>query len=214
MDNPPRGAPPARSGCSPPTPRERPRGHLMTALVRAGRMPDALRCYEEGRSLLRTELGVDPGPELRALHQALLRADTTVLGAPAAPGTAPAGKSPVPAPAPAPPCSDEGPPAIRRSERSRDDTGHPAPAQFPPEVADFVGRTGQTAWAAALLEEVRDPLRTAPPIGVISGRSGTGRTALAVHVGHRTAALFPDGQFFPDLRASDSEPVRTADALA
>ncbi|UUY52196.1 tetratricopeptide repeat protein [Streptomyces yangpuensis] len=49
---------------------------------------------------------------------------------------------------------------------------------------------------------------------MISGRSGTGKTALAVHVGHRTAALFPDGQLFVDLRASDSEPVRTVDALA
>jgi DNA-binding SARP family transcriptional activator/Tfp pilus assembly protein PilF len=194
--------------------RERPRGQLMTALFRAGRMPDALRCYEEGRRLLRTELGVDPGPELRALHQALLRADTTVLGAPAAPRAASAGKGPVSAPAPGPSRSDEDPPATRRSERSRDDTRHPAPAQLPPEVSDFVGRTEQTAWATALLEEVRDPLRTAPPIGVISGRSGTGKTALAVHVGHRTAALFPDGQLFVDLRASDSEPVRTADALA
>jgi DNA-binding SARP family transcriptional activator len=36
--------------------RERPRGQLMTALFRAGRMPDALRCYDEGRRLLRTEI--------------------------------------------------------------------------------------------------------------------------------------------------------------
>ncbi|MFE6364862.1 BTAD domain-containing putative transcriptional regulator [Streptomyces sp. NPDC057806] len=194
--------------------RERPRGQLMTALFRAGRMPDALRCYDEGRRLLRTELGVDPGPELRALHQALLRADTTVLGAPAARKAAPAGKGPMPAPAAGLPRSDEDTPAARRSERSHEDTGHPAPNQLPPDVADFIGRTQQTAWATALLQEVRNPLRTAPPIGVISGRSGTGKTALAVHVGHRTAALFPDGQLFVDLRASDSEPVQTVDALA
>ncbi|MGW0915312.1 AfsR/SARP family transcriptional regulator [Streptomyces sp. NPDC002784] len=193
--------------------RERPRGQLMTALFRAGRMPDALRCYDEGRRLLRTELGVDPGPDLRALHQALLRADTTVLGAPAARKAAPAGKESTPEPAVAPPRTHEDTPATRPSERSHDDTRHPAPNQLPPDVADFIGRTEQTAWATALLEEVRNPLRTAPPIGVISGRSGTGKTALAVHVGHRTAALFPDGQLFVDLRASDSEPVRTADAL-
>ncbi|MFE1825467.1 BTAD domain-containing putative transcriptional regulator [Streptomyces yangpuensis] len=194
--------------------RERPRGQLMTALFRTGRMSDALRCYDEGRRLLRTELGADPGPELRALHQALLRADTTVLGAPTARRTAPAGKSPEPAPAVAPPRPDEDPPAARRAERSHDGTGHPVPTQLPPDSADFIGRTEQTAWATALLEKARNPLRTAPPIGVISGRSGTGKTALAVHVGHRTAALFPDGQLFVDLRASDSEPVRTADALA
>ncbi|MDX6759299.1 BTAD domain-containing putative transcriptional regulator [Streptomyces sp. F8] len=193
--------------------RERPRGQLMTALFRTGRMPDALRCYEEGRRLLRTELGTDPGPELRALHQALLRADTTVLGAPAA-RRAPVGKGTAPAPAAAPTRSGQDAPAARRAERSHGGAGQPAPTQLPPDAADFVGRSEQTAWATALLEEVRDPRRTAPPIGVISGRSGTGKTALAVHVGHRTAALFPDGQLFLDLRASDSEPVRTADALA
>ncbi len=194
--------------------RERPRGLLMTALFRTGRMPDALRCYDEGRRLLRTELGADPGPELRALHEALLRTDTTVLGAPAARRPAPAGKRPQPAPAAAAPRPDEDTPATRRAERPHDGAGHPVPTQLPPDASDFIGRTEQTAWATALLENVRNPLRTAPPIGVISGRSGTGKTALAVHVGHRTAALFPDGQLFVDLRASDSEPVRTVDALA
>lgn len=194
--------------------RERPRGQLMTALFRTGRMPDALRCYDEGRRLLSTELGVDPGPELRALHQALLQADTAVLGAPAPRRTAPSGNGPVHAQVAAPSHSDEDAPARRPFEQSHDGTGRPAPTQLPPDVADFIGRAEQTAWAAALLEEVRNPLRTAPPIGVISGRSGTGKTALAVHVGHRAAALFPDGQLFLDLRGSDSEPVRTVDALA
>ncbi|MEW2116033.1 BTAD domain-containing putative transcriptional regulator [Streptomyces sp. NPDC005474] len=197
--------------------RERPRGQLMTALYRAGRLPDALRCYDEGRRLLRTELGVDPGPDLRALHQALLRADPTVLGAPARRKATASGRRPGhPAPMEATAASrpDENAPSPHRPEQPHDDTTRPAPSQLPPDVADFVGRTEQIAWATSLLEQVRNPLRTAPPIGVISGRSGTGKTALAVHVGHRVAALFPDGQLFVDLRASDSEPVRTVDALA
>ncbi|MEU9337008.1 BTAD domain-containing putative transcriptional regulator [Streptomyces sp. NPDC048290] len=177
--------------------RERPRGQLMTALFRTGRAADALRCYEEGRRLLRTGLGVDPGPELRALHHAVLRADPALLGAPPR-------RTPRPA-APEPPAARPEPPAPARP---------PVPSQLPPDVADFIGRTEQITWATALLEQVRDPRRTAPPVGVITGRSGTGKTALAVHVGHRTAALFPDGQLFVDLRAADSEPVRTADALA
>ncbi|MFF3334065.1 BTAD domain-containing putative transcriptional regulator [Streptomyces sp. NPDC002888] len=200
--------------------RERPRGQLMTALFRTGRGADALRCYEEGRRLLRTELGIDPGQELRTLHQALLRADTTVLGGtPARRGATPTAGSPTPEqpPAPARGGSADTPlphPRQHRSEPPYDGSGRPAPTQLPPDVADFVGRGEQIAWATALLGQVRDPRRTAPPIGVISGRSGTGKTALAVHVGHRTAELFPDGQLFVDLRASDSEPVRTADALA
>lgn len=62
------------------------------------------------------------------------------------------------------------------------------------------------AWAVSLLGSVDAPGRTAPPIGVISGRSGAGKTALAVHVGHRTAELFPDGRLFVDLRAADTAP--------
>ncbi|GGU48071.1 hypothetical protein GCM10010274_40880 [Streptomyces lavendofoliae] len=226
--------------------RERPRGQLMTALFRAGRVAEALRSYEEGRLLLRTELGIDPGPDLRALHRALLRGDTAVLGAPVPAGRvgAPPGRGRTGAPGdagsgghhpdtgegagagagsglhpasdgPAPVRGSRGEAPLPRPRRGPDRTGRgPAPSQLPPDVADFVGRTEQIAWATALLEQVGDPARTAPPIGVVSGRSGTGKTALAVHVGHRTAGLFPDGQLFLDLRASDLEPVRTVDALA
>ncbi|MFG3659770.1 BTAD domain-containing putative transcriptional regulator [Streptomyces sp. NPDC047706] len=194
--------------------RERPRGQLMTALFRTGRVADALRCYDEGRRLLRTELGLGPGPELRALHRALLQEDTTVLGAPARHAVPPPGQGHVPTGTAARPGTGPGTPSPHAPQQPHDDTRRPVPSQLPPDVADFLGRTEQIAWATALLEQVRDPRRTAPPIGVISGRSGTGKTALAVHVGHRTAALFPDGQLFVDLRASDFEPVRTADALA
>ncbi|MFI9152562.1 AfsR/SARP family transcriptional regulator [Streptomyces sp. NPDC053367] len=203
--------------------RERPRGQLMTALFRTGRVPDALRVYEEGRRLFRAELGIDPGPELRALHQAVLRADTRLLGE-ATPPPAPVPPAPdLPAHSGARPSSPAGPARDSLDARaalvpgprpSRKDTGRPAPSHLPPDVADFVGRAEQIAWAVRLLDRVDEASRTAPPIGVISGRSGIGKTALAVHVGHRAAARFPDGQLFLDLRASDSAPLPTADALA
>ncbi|WIX92570.1 BTAD domain-containing putative transcriptional regulator [Amycolatopsis sp. DG1A-15b] len=48
---------------------------LMAALCREGRQADALRAYERHRVRLADELGVDPGPELRDLHERVLRGD-------------------------------------------------------------------------------------------------------------------------------------------
>ncbi len=55
--------------------RERLVGALMRGLVATGRDTDALRVYERTRETLADELGVDPSPELAALHVALLRGE-------------------------------------------------------------------------------------------------------------------------------------------
>jgi DNA-binding SARP family transcriptional activator/tetratricopeptide (TPR) repeat protein len=52
--------------------REQFRGHLMLALYRGGRRSDALAVYRDGRRILIDELGIEPGPQLRALEQAVL----------------------------------------------------------------------------------------------------------------------------------------------
>ncbi|MFC4377745.1 BTAD domain-containing putative transcriptional regulator [Nocardia halotolerans] len=56
--------------------RERLRGLLIRALIADGRQTEALSVYEDYRTVLATQLGTDPGPELRELHLRILRGDT------------------------------------------------------------------------------------------------------------------------------------------
>ena len=55
--------------------RERLHAQRMLALYRCGRQAEALDAYREARSTLVDEVGVEPGPELRRLHEAILRQD-------------------------------------------------------------------------------------------------------------------------------------------
>jgi DNA-binding SARP family transcriptional activator/tetratricopeptide (TPR) repeat protein len=58
---------------------------LMLALYRCGRQAEALAAYQRARDVLAEELGVEPGPVLRELHQQMLVADPalSVTGPPA-----------------------------------------------------------------------------------------------------------------------------------
>lgn len=58
--------------------RERLRAHHMVAAYRCGRQADALRGFERTRAFLAEELGTDPSPALRRVHELVLRQDPSL----------------------------------------------------------------------------------------------------------------------------------------
>ena len=62
--------------------RERFRAQLMLALYRSGRQTEALDVYADARRTLLDELGLDPGPELQGLQQAILAHDAALAAPP------------------------------------------------------------------------------------------------------------------------------------
>lgn len=84
--------------------------------------------------------------------------------------------------------------------------GASAPAavhQLPRRIADFVGRRAE-------LDQLLDPRAE---VTVVSGRIGSGKTALAVQAGHLLRESYPDGELFLRLRDPQGRPVAPAEAL-
>jgi len=75
--------------------RERLRAQLILALYRSGRQADALAAYQAARRTLVDELGLEPGPRLQELEQAILHHDP-VLDAPVRAAQPPAEDEPPP----------------------------------------------------------------------------------------------------------------------
>ncbi|GAA4257057.1 ATP-binding protein [Dactylosporangium darangshiense] len=78
---------------------------------------------------------------------------------------------------------------------------------LPAGPAGFAGRAGAIARLDRLLPGARAV--------VVGGAPGAGKTALAVHYGHRVADRFPDGAVFVSLRGSDpsGQPLPAVEAL-
>ena len=69
--------------------RETLHAHLMVALFRADRQSDALKTFARIRRSLVDELGIEPGPGLRHLHERVLRSDPNLAWREPAAATAP-----------------------------------------------------------------------------------------------------------------------------
>ncbi|MFF0206183.1 BTAD domain-containing putative transcriptional regulator [Streptomyces sp. NPDC005017] len=161
----------------------------MRALYGSGRQAEALAVHQDMRRRLRDDLGVEPGEELRTVHQAVLRRDDRLLlGRPAQQRAAD-----VPA-APKGSRPEKSAPAPRLSNKSGH-TGAPRPRRndLPGDSACLVGRERELALLTAPMAP------GAVSVVTVDGTAGVGKTALVVRAAWTLADAYPDGCLYVDL---------------
>jgi len=144
--------------------RDRPRGLLIRALAGAGRQADALRAYQDYRTLLADEVGTEPSAEVRWIERRV------ALGWDGVGVFAPASDTVTPKPAASPAAAAH--------------WSIPLHGPLSRDVA-VVGRASELGWLAADLARVRTSgMRTV----VLGGEAGIGKTTLMSAFGRRLHA--------------------------
>lgn len=158
---------------------------LMLVLYRCGRQAESLEAYGRLRSTLVDELGIEPGEAVVELHHAILRNDSTLAKARTSAVI-----------------------ATRPPQREPIN-------QLPPDIADFVGRTGFLATVERSLTaaEAGSGSSAMVPTVAISGRAGIGKTSLAVRSAYRVREHYEDGQLYVNLRGATATPRSAGEVL-
>ncbi|MBQ1023731.1 BTAD domain-containing putative transcriptional regulator [Micromonospora sp. C95] len=211
--------------------RERLRGQLMLALYRSGRQAEALECYRSARRILIEDLGLEPSERLQRLERSILGSDIGLsaplpparaeVGLPVAaeplaipPPVAPAEQAVPTSVGPVLPVANVGPVLPATGDGSILPVAGGGPSLLPTDIADFTGRTEQVQEIQErLAEAAENPAQLAVPIVVVAGKPGIGKTSLCVHVAHRLAWRYPDGQLFADLHGGASRQASPTQVL-
>ncbi|MGW0733059.1 AfsR/SARP family transcriptional regulator [Streptomyces sp. NPDC002851] len=146
---------------------------LMRALYAGNRQADALDVYTTVRRRLVGGQGVEPGAELRRVHEAVLRGDDAFLGIAVRQDRTPPQRTDPP---------PETPPRERRRRQ-----------ELPVDIGNFTGRDRELE----LLVAPTDPRAVA--VRAVDGMAGVGKTALVVRAGRALADEYPDGCLFAQL---------------
>ncbi|WP_158702405.1 AfsR/SARP family transcriptional regulator [Kitasatospora sp. MMS16-BH015] len=173
---------------------------LMIAFYRSGRQADALRVFQDCRRKLSHELAIEPAQELQSIQLQILAGEpirTIALscGRAVTPGVQ-NGRGRRPASTDTPKGTTQ--PAVTALEH----------CHLKPDLGDFTARDRELTQICTILAEPAD----VPPIVVITGSAGAGKSALAVHVANLVRSRFPDGQFHIDLRGMSARPVTPSQA--
>lgn len=160
------------------------------ALWAAGRQADALATLRRARAVLADEVGLDPGPALAALEEAVLTQDAGVLRSATSAGSAagpehsrpprnitPGSDSPGPAAGPALPDT------VRTSPEPQAAPPDRTPQASPPAV--FLGRDTELRNFAAAADRA---LAAGPGFALLTGEAGLGKSAVLRRLGAHLAA--------------------------
>lgn len=141
------------------------------ALWSSGRQADALTALRRARATFADELGLDPGPDLVALEEAILTQRTDVLRAavPSPPADPPRHRATVSSPS-----AD---PALPRGAVL-------PPPENQPGATTFVGRAGELS---ELLAAAGQAVAQGARVALVTGEAGLGKSALLEQLGARLA---------------------------